>query len=73
MINRHIETHVELVEETICDACGNHIYGEAPLQRLIYRNNTQFLVQVSAINNPRPNLCKDCFKAMLHEVIDTTY
>lgn len=73
MINRHIETRVELVEETICDSCGNRVFGEAPLQRLIYRNNIQFLVQVSAIGNGSPNLCKECLKSMLNEVIDTTY
>lgn len=73
MIRRHIETHVELVEESVCDACGATIYGEAPLQRLIYRNNIQFLVQVSAIGNGNPNLCKECLKSMLQEIVDTTY
>lgn len=73
MINRHIETHVELVEEMVCDSCRNTVYGEAPLQRLLHHGMNEFIVSITAINNPRPNLCKECFKAMLHEVIDSTY
>lgn len=72
MINRRIETHVELVEEKSCDICGKIIYDEAPLQRLILRNTT-FLVQVSAIGNSHPNICAECYKAMLQEAIDATY